>query len=72
MRKFDTVFHGYDKYQVQKCIDDIINNYEKDKLISKRNDIIKKLENTDQLTNDEIANLERELSDSIIKLAKMK
>lgn len=28
MRKFDTVFHGYDKYQVQKCIDDIINNYE--------------------------------------------
>lgn len=58
--------------EVSKCIDDIINNYEKDKLISKRNDIIKKLENTDQLTNDEIANLERELSDSIIKLAKMK
>ena len=28
MRKFNTVFHGYDKYQVQKCIDDIINNYE--------------------------------------------
>ena len=28
MRKFDTVFHGYDKYQVQKCIHDIINNYE--------------------------------------------
>ena len=28
MRKFDTVFHGYDKNQVQKCIDDIINNYE--------------------------------------------
>ena len=28
MRKFNTVFHGYDKYKVQKCIDDIINNYE--------------------------------------------
>ena len=28
MRKFDTVFHGYDKNQVHKCIDDIINNYE--------------------------------------------
>ncbi len=28
MRKFDTVFRGYDKYQVQKCLDEIINNYE--------------------------------------------
>ena len=58
--------------EVSKCIDDIISNYEKDKLISKRNEIIKKLENTEQLTKDEIANLEKELNDSIIKLAKMK
>lgn len=58
--------------EVSKCIDDVINNYEKDKLIAKRNEIIKRLENTEQLTNDEIANLERELNDSIIKLAKMK
>lgn len=28
MRKFDTVFRGYDKVQVQKCLDEIINNYE--------------------------------------------
>lgn len=28
MRKFDTVFRGYDKYQVQKCLDEIISNYE--------------------------------------------
>ena len=28
MRKFDTVFRGYDKYQVQKCLDEIIGNYE--------------------------------------------
>lgn len=28
MKKFDTVFRGYDKYQVQKCLDEIINNYE--------------------------------------------
>ena len=26
MKKFDTVFRGYDKYQVQKCLDEIINN----------------------------------------------
>ncbi len=28
MRKFDTVFRGYDKYQVQKFLDDVIKNYE--------------------------------------------
>ncbi len=28
MEKFDTVFRGYDKYQVQKCLDEIIHNYE--------------------------------------------
>ena len=29
MKKFDTVFRGYDKYQVQKCLDEIINNLKK-------------------------------------------
>lgn len=28
MKKFDTVFRGYDKIQVQRCLDEIINNYE--------------------------------------------
>lgn len=28
MKKFDTVFRGYDKYQVQRCLDEIIRNYE--------------------------------------------
>lgn len=58
--------------EVKKCIDDVINNYEKDKLIIKRNNIIKQLENTNELTKDEIASLEKELSGLIIKLAKMK
>ncbi|MBO5349565.1 MAG: DNA primase [Clostridia bacterium] len=58
--------------EVAKCIDDVISNYEKDKLITKRNDIIKKLEDTNKLTQDEVANLERELSELIIKLARMK
>lgn len=58
--------------EVTKCIDDVISNYEKDKLITKRNNIIKKLEDTDKLTQDEIANLERNLSELIIKLARMK
>ena len=58
--------------EVKKCIDDVITNYEKDKLITKRNEIIKKLENTEGLTKDEIASLERNLSELIIKLARMK
>lgn len=58
--------------EVTKCIDDVISNYEKDKLITKRNEIIKKLEDTDKLTQDEVANLERELNELIIKLARMK
>ena len=58
--------------EVTKCIDDVISNYEKDKLITKRNEIIKKLEDTDKLTQDEVANLERELSELIIRLARMK
>ena len=26
MKKFDTVFRGYDKVQFQRCLDEIINN----------------------------------------------
>ena len=58
--------------EVTKCIDDLLTGYEKDKLTNKRNKIIKKLENTEGLTKDEIANLERSLSEIIIKLARMK
>ena len=28
MEKFDTVFRGYDKYQVQRFLDEVIKNYE--------------------------------------------
>ena len=58
--------------EVKKCIEDVIFNYEKDKLIAKRNNIIKQLENTNELTKDEVASLEKELSGLIIKLARMK
>ena len=58
--------------EVKKCIEDVILSYEKDKLIAKRNSIIKQLENTNELTKDEVASLEKELSGLIIKLARMK
>ena len=64
--------YDFEITEVEKCIDDILNNYEKDKLISMRNEIIQTLETTDNLTKDEIASLEQSLSEIIINLAKMK
>ena len=36
MKKFDTVFRGYDKTQVQRFLDEVINNYEALLLKSKK------------------------------------
>ena len=54
-----------------KCIQDVVTTYEKEKLIEVRNDILKKMEDNN-LTKEEIASLENSLSQIIIKLAKMK
>ena len=56
---------------IDKCIEDIIIIYRKELLIQKRNDILNKIEKAD-LTKEEIASLEAELNNIIIKLAKMK
>lgn len=64
--------YDFEITEVEKCIEDILNNYEKDKLISMRNEIIQALENTDNLTKEEIASLEQSLSEIIINLAKIK
>lgn len=64
--------YDFEVTEVDKCIDDILMNYEKDKLIYMKNEIVQTLENTDNLTEDEIASLEQSLSEIIIKLAKMK
>ena len=63
-----------DDYNIQdmnKAILDIINIYEKEKTISRRNLIIEKLDNKD-LAKEERASLENELSSIIIKLARFK
>ena len=57
---------------LNKCIEDLISIYNKEKLVSMRNEIIKKLENTNNMTEEEIKKLERELNDVILKLAKAK
>ncbi|MBR1654357.1 MAG: DNA primase [Clostridia bacterium] len=64
--------YDFEITEVDKAIEDILNNYEKDKLISVRNEIVQTLENTDNLTKEEIASLEQSLNEVIIKLAKMK
>lgn len=57
---------------INKCIEDLLNIYNKEKLVNKRNDIIKKLENASSMTSEEVKNLEVELNNVILKLAKVK
>lgn len=57
---------------INKCIEDLLNIYNKEKLINTRNSIIKKLENTNNMTTEEIKALEEKLNETILKLAKVK
>ena len=63
--------YDFEITEVNKCIDDIINLYEKEKVILERNKIIKELERED-LSKEESEALEIRLSQIIIMLAKMK
>ena len=59
---------------VEKCIDDILVTYRKELLIKQRNEVLAKIENSksQNLTKEEVASLEEQLNNIIIKLAKMK
>ena len=63
--------YDFEIVEVNKCIDDVINSYEKERTISERNKIIKELDNKD-LQPEEVRELEMRLSQVITKLAKMK
>lgn len=63
--------YDFEITDINKAIDDLINTYEKEKLLNKRNEILKQLENT-SLNTEEIKNLESELNNIILKLAKIK
>lgn len=56
---------------IDKCIEDIINSYNKDSLINERNEILAKLEDR-ELPNEERIELEKKLNEIIVKLAKSK
>ena len=62
----------YEISSIEKCIEDVVNIYNKDRLTNRKLEIVKELENSSNLTKDEIAKLEQELSEIIIELAKRK
>lgn len=62
----------YEITSIDKCIEDVVNTYNKERLANRKSEIVKALENSSSLTKDEIAKLEQELTDIIIELAKRK
>ena len=63
-----------DDYEIsdsQKAVEDILHLYEKEKLIDEKNNIIKQLDDL-QISKEEAKELEKRLSEIIIKIAKMK
>ena len=63
--------YDFEITEVNKCIEDILKLYSKEKVIMQRNEIIKQLERQD-LSQEEKQELETRLSNIIIQLAKMK
>ena len=61
----------YEISSPQKCIDELLITYNKDRLNNRKLEIIKALENKD-LSKEEIASLEQELSVIIVELARRK
>ena len=61
----------YEISNTNKAVEDILNAYEKEKLINQRNEIVKQLENPDN-SEQETKELETRLNNLIIKIAKMK
>ena len=63
----------YEINDVEKAIDDVITSYEKDRLTNRKFEILGTLENRNlNLSQEEKSRLGKELSDIIVKLAKMK
>ena len=61
--------YDFEITDVDKAVEDLINIYEKEKLVQRRNVILKQLENS---CEENIRQLEKELNEVILKLAKMK
>ena len=62
----------YEISSTEKCIEDVVNTYNKERLTNRKFKIIKMLEESSNYSKDEVAKLEQELNDIIIELAKRK
>lgn len=62
--------YDFEISDLNKCIEDIANTYEKEKLINRRQEILESLKNAQNLSSEELSNLEDELSNIVIKLKK--
>ncbi len=63
--------YDFEITEVNKCIDDILKIYEKEKITLERNEILRQLEE-EGLTQEQKYELEKRLNDIIIQLVKMK
>lgn len=61
----------YEISNIDKCIEDIINSYNKERIMTRKNNILIELENNNNTTEDR-EKLEKELNTIILQLAKMK
>ncbi len=62
----------YEINSVDKCIEDVVTIYNKERLNNKKLEIIRALENSESLEKEEVEKLEQELSNIIVELAKKK
>lgn len=67
----EILFSEYEINSVEKFADEIINNYEKNKLNDRKQEILEEIK-IENLDNDKKTKLENELNEIIIKLAKIK
>jgi len=62
--------YDFEISDLNKCIEDVVNTYEKDKLINRRQEILDIIKNGRGFSEEELNNLEDELSNIVIKLKK--
>ena len=62
--------YDFEISDLNKCIEDIANTYEKEKLINRRQEILESLKNAQNLSSEELSNLEDELSNIVNKKKK--
>ena len=60
-----------ENFDVDKCLQDVIKNFNKEKLLAERNNIIQKLKSPN-LSSEEALKLENELSKILVKIAQSK